>query len=165
MTDCWKLSLKWIFKFITLNISSVNDDIGLNLFKKRIFWKSNRQRFKDKDIYCKSYRGEAQLMILQPRTLRYLQFIQNCDLINTRSHVCFWVCFLCFSNGAFCQNGTILADNLGFHRVFAYFCHDNHLPLIYCVILCNFFLHINKICTVKCFFLFWRSKEFIISLF
>lgn len=76
MMDCGKLSLKWIFKFITQNILSVNDDIGLNLFKKRIvFWKSNMQRFKDKHIY--SCRGKAQLIILQPRTLRYLQFIYS----------------------------------------------------------------------------------------
>lgn len=34
MTDCCELSLKRGFKLITLNIFSVNDNIGLNFFEK-----------------------------------------------------------------------------------------------------------------------------------
>lgn len=100
VTDCWKLSLKWVFKCITLNILSVNDNIGLNLFRKRIvFWKSNRQRFKDKDVYRWSSANGFAAKDFTLFTV-YLQFIQNCDLINTRSHACFWVRVLSFSNGA-----------------------------------------------------------------
>lgn len=43
MTDCWELSLKRGFKLITLNIFSLNDNIGLNFFEKIfVFWKINR---------------------------------------------------------------------------------------------------------------------------
>lgn len=75
MTDCCELSLKRGFKRITLNIFSVNDNIGLNFFEKIFdFGKINRPT----KTSIVNHRGEAWLMMLQPGTLRYLQFIQNC---------------------------------------------------------------------------------------
>lgn len=38
------------------------------------------------------------------------------------------------------RTGTVLAGNWDSTMAqFAYFCHDNPLPLIYCIILCIFF--------------------------
>lgn len=99
MTDCCELSLKRGFKLITLNIFFANDNIGLNFFEKIfVFGKINRLWLTKTSIV--NHRGEAWLMMLQPGTLRYLQFIQNCGLVNTRSPFCFW--------SLFCLSQTVL---------------------------------------------------------